>query len=126
MHELAITEGILEAAVPEAVRQGAEKVLEIRLKIGELSGVVPECVYEYFEMISKGTIAEGARIVVEYIPISISCGDCGYGGLEILPDGMAVAVTYGRWEYGEMPFIRCIRFDTSTIDDAPVMKRGII
>ncbi|MBQ4506259.1 MAG: hydrogenase maturation nickel metallochaperone HypA [Firmicutes bacterium] len=106
MHELAITEGILEAAVPEAVRQGAEKVLEIRLKIGELSGVVPECVYEYFEMISKGTIAEGARIVVEYIPISISCGDCGYEGVmdrkkRVCPEcgGRSIRITGGREYY---------------------------
>ena len=44
MHEMAITEGIMEAAVPAAQAQGAKKILEIRLKIGELSGVIPECI----------------------------------------------------------------------------------
>lgn len=80
MHELAITEGIIEAAVPEAERHGAKRILEIRLKIGELSGVLPECIQEYFNIASRGTIAEGARLCVEKIPITILCRDCGYDG----------------------------------------------
>jgi len=77
MHELAITEGIMEAAVPEAEKQGAKKILEIRLKIGELSGVLPECIQEYFSIVSEGTIAEGAVLKVEKIPITIRCRSCG-------------------------------------------------
>ena len=61
MHELAITEGIIQAAVPEALKHGAKRVLEIRLKIGELSGVIPECIQYYFDIASKGTIAENAK-----------------------------------------------------------------
>ena len=80
MHELAITEGIMEAAIPEAERFGAKKILEIRLKIGELSGVLPECIQEYFNIVSRGTIAEGARLAVEKIPITIECHACGYDG----------------------------------------------
>ena len=80
MHELAITEGIIEAAVPEAERHGAKKILEIRLKIGEMSGVLPECIQEYFNIASRGTIAEGARLSVEKIPITIKCASCGYNG----------------------------------------------
>ncbi len=80
MHELAITEGIIEAAVPEAERHGAKRILEIRLKIGELSGVLPECIQEYFNIASRGTIAEGARLCVEKIPVTICCRDCGYDG----------------------------------------------
>lgn len=80
MHELAITEGIMGAAVPAAKEAGAKKILEIRLKIGELSGVMPECINEYFNVISKGTIAEGALIKVEKIPVSIKCPGCGFEG----------------------------------------------
>ena len=80
MHELAITEGIMEAAVPAALENGAKKILEIRLKVGMMSGVIPSCVKEYFEMLSKDTIAEGAEIVVDYIPVSIECRSCGYKG----------------------------------------------
>ncbi len=80
MHELAITEGIMDAAIPAAVKSGAKRILEIRLKVGELSGVIPACVQEYFSMISEGTIAEGAVIVSETIPATIECSDCGFKG----------------------------------------------
>ena len=80
MHELAITEGIMEAAIPEAEKAGAKKIIEIRLKIGELSGVLPECIQYYFELVSKGTIAEGARITATKIPVGIECPDCGFSG----------------------------------------------
>lgn len=80
MHELAITESVLRTAVPKAEESGAKKILEIRLSIGELSGVIPEYVQYYFDIISKGTIAEGAKIVAETLPVSIRCSDCGYEG----------------------------------------------
>ena len=81
MHELAITEGIIDAAVPEAIRHGATRILEIRLKIGELSGVFPQYIQECFDIASAGTIAEGAKLVVERIPVSIRCEDCGFEGV---------------------------------------------
>ena len=80
MHELAITEGIIKAAVPEAERAGAKRILEIRLKVGELSGVIPECIQEYFNIASAGTIAEGAKIAVERLPVTVRCNACGYEG----------------------------------------------
>lgn len=80
MHELAITEGIMEAALPAAEEGGAKKILEIRLKIGELSGVFPEYIEEYLQALAKGTIAEGAKLKVERIPVSIKCGKCDFEG----------------------------------------------
>jgi hypothetical protein len=35
--------------------------------------------------------------------------DCAYPGLEILPDGTIVAVTYGHWSAGEPPYIVAVR-----------------
>ena len=80
MHELAITEGIIRAAIPEAEKYGAKRILKIHLKIGELSGVLPECIQYYFDIASKGTIAEKALLTVEKIPAAIACPDCGYEG----------------------------------------------
>jgi hypothetical protein len=42
--------------------------------------------------------------------------DCGYSGLEILPEGVFVATTYGHWTAGEPPFIVCSRFKMPEID----------
>lgn len=80
MHELAITEGIIRAAVPEALRHGARRILEIRLKIGELSGVFPAYIQECFDIAAAGTIAQGAKLVVERIPVAVRCRECGCEG----------------------------------------------
>ena len=80
MHELAITEGIIETAVPAALKGGAKKILKVNLKIGELSGVFPEYIQENFDLLSKGTIAEGAVLNFAGIPIMIKCRGCGHEG----------------------------------------------
>lgn len=81
MHELSIVEGILEAVIPEVEKYDVSRVLSIKLRIGELSGVVPECINYYFDIASRGTVAEGAKIVIEKVPVRIKCPDCGYDGI---------------------------------------------
>lgn len=71
----------MEAVIPEAEKHGAKKILDIRLNIGELAGIVPECIEEYFSILSRGTIAEGATITVRKTPVKIECPDCGYSGI---------------------------------------------
>jgi len=81
MHELAITENILNIAVDEARKHGAQKVLSIKLKVGEFSDVVPQLIQEYYNIVSKGTAAEGAKLVIEKVPVIIKCNDCGNEGV---------------------------------------------
>lgn len=42
--------------------------------------------------------------------------DCGYPGLEVLPDGNLVATTYGHWQKGEPPYIVSVRFSLAELD----------
>jgi hypothetical protein len=42
--------------------------------------------------------------------------DCGYPGLELLPDGTLVATSYGHWIEGQEPFIVSVRFTLEEID----------
>ncbi|MBR5741263.1 MAG: hydrogenase maturation nickel metallochaperone HypA [Firmicutes bacterium] len=80
MHELAITEGILKTVLPAAEQGGAKKILEIRLRIGEFSDIVPECVQAYLDIIGEGTIAEGAKVEWETVPSTVRCRSCGFEG----------------------------------------------
>lgn len=77
MHELAITENVLEMAIGEAKRHGAKKVALIRLRVGEMTQVDPTCVEFYLGLIAKGTIAEGVKLEAERVPLLARCRACG-------------------------------------------------
>ena len=80
MHELALTEGIIAIVEQEARKNGFERVLEITLKVGEFSGVVPDCLREFFPIASRGTAAEGAALRIEPVPAAFRCEGCGFEG----------------------------------------------
>ena len=88
MHELSITEHLLDYCIREAKKQHAEKIRVIRLCIGQLNGLVPDCIQIYLDMLSEGTIAEGAHIEAEFLPVKVRCRDCGRDG-EITPHHLA-------------------------------------
>lgn len=44
--------------------------------------------------------------------------DCGYAGLEVLPDGTFVATSYGHWLEGQPPFVVSVRFRLDELDAA--------
>lgn len=80
MHELALTKSIIDLVEGEAGKQGFTKALEIRLRLGEFSGVVPEYIKDFFPLVSEGTAAFGAELFFETVPASFLCFDCGYEG----------------------------------------------
>ena len=80
MHELALTEGILGIVSAEQKKNGFSRVLEIDLRIGEYSGVIPECIEEFFPLAAKGTAAENAKLVMKSVKATFECADCGYRG----------------------------------------------
>jgi hydrogenase nickel incorporation protein HypA/HybF len=77
MHELAVTESILEIATQAAIEHAATKVTDIYLTLGQLSSIVDESVQFYWDAISQGTVAEGAQLHFRHIPARLRCKDCG-------------------------------------------------
>lgn len=77
MHELSVTEGILNTALDEARKLGVSRIIRIKLAVGELSGIVPECVQEYFDILSEDTAACGARLDFTVLPAMLCCRECG-------------------------------------------------
>lgn len=76
MHELSITENILTIVLEKAEEAKASRVSKINLVIGELSGVVDECVEFYFGFLSKDTIAAQASLSFRHPPIQLRCHKC--------------------------------------------------
>ena len=77
MHELSITQNILDISLRAAEARHAARIRVIRLKIGAFSGVVPDCVQMYLDVLAKGTAAEGAKIEATLLPLRVRCRDCG-------------------------------------------------
>ncbi|MFI5756963.1 hydrogenase maturation nickel metallochaperone HypA [Streptomyces sp. NPDC051569] len=77
MHELSIATAVV-AQVEEAVRaNGGGHVSSLRLRIGELAGVVPEALRFSFGLAGEGTVLEGARLEVDTVPGRARCAACG-------------------------------------------------
>jgi hydrogenase nickel incorporation protein HypA/HybF len=79
MHELAITESVVEQI---SQRVGDARVIRVALQIGKLSGVVCESVRFCFEVCAQGTPLAGARLEIDETPGRARCRECG-AGLEV-------------------------------------------
>lgn len=77
MHELSITQSILEIALRHAKQAQANQISDLYLVIGQFSSIVDDSVQFYWDMISEGTIAEGAKLHFERIPARLACRSCG-------------------------------------------------
>jgi len=76
MHELGVTESIVNIALDKAKEAQASKIVKINIVVGELSGFVPDCIEFYFDFVSKNSIAEGAKLHFELAPAEFRCRTC--------------------------------------------------
>ena len=76
MHELAVTENLLNIAVRHATQANAVRVTGLHLVIGQLSSIVDDSIQFYWDMISAGTICEGAQLHFERRLAMLKCLDC--------------------------------------------------
>lgn len=76
MHELSVTQGILNLALDAA--HGAGRIVAIDLLVGELTSFVDDSIQFYFDILGKGTAAEGALLRIRREPASAVCGQCGH------------------------------------------------
>lgn len=74
---MGICQGILDASFAAAAEEGATRIREIRISVGELTEVVDFALDFAFEALTPGTIAEGATLVITRIPAKSRCPECG-------------------------------------------------
>lgn len=77
MHELSVCQGMLDQVARVAADRGATRVKNIVVRIGPLSGVVPDLLAQAFPLARAGTVAEGAELTIEELPVRVRCESCG-------------------------------------------------
>ncbi len=81
MHELSITESLVDAVI---TRLPGKRITCVRLEIGALSGVVADSVRFCFDIVTEGTDLEGATLEIVQPPASCHCRICD---VDFEPDG---------------------------------------
>jgi hydrogenase nickel incorporation protein HypA/HybF len=77
MHELPVTQGILDIALRYGEEHKATRVTDLYLLIGDLSSIVDDSVQFYWDIVARGTIAEGATLHFDRVPMRMVCFSCG-------------------------------------------------
>lgn len=76
MHEMAITQSVVDAVCEHAA---GRRVHSVKVEVGALCAVVPDAMQFCFELATEGTIADGARLDLAVAPARAHCRTCGAG-----------------------------------------------
>ena len=76
MHELSVCQSLLGQIESVAIQHRASQVHRVTLQIGPLSGVEPQLLQQAFPIAVAGSIADGAVLEIEQLPIRIACQQC--------------------------------------------------
>lgn len=77
MHEMSLAKNIADLIGEQVPAPDLEKVRIIKLKVGELSGVVNESLEFSFSVLVRETPLRNAKLLIENVPILASCNQCG-------------------------------------------------
>lgn len=87
MHEFGITSMLVDRIISIARKEGAKKVLQVNIEIGEFSFLNPVQVEFCYSAIIPKTILEGSSLVLTRTKGTVRCNSCGYlGPIKIIED----------------------------------------
>ena len=80
MHEYSIVEGVLDSVIPAAEKAGADRIVCVRLRVGDMTEVVQESLDFMWGICceQRGPMVEGCRLEVEYVYPRSACLKCGH------------------------------------------------
>ncbi|NBB98006.1 MAG: hydrogenase maturation nickel metallochaperone HypA [Alphaproteobacteria bacterium] len=76
MHEMSLAEGIRSTVIEQAQAQGFARVTRVRLEIGRFAGVEKPALEFAFDVVMRGSPAEGAELQMIDLPGRALCYDC--------------------------------------------------
>jgi hydrogenase nickel incorporation protein HypA/HybF len=76
MHEMSLAEGVLQLIEDAARRERFARVKSVSLEIGRLAGVEPDAMRFCFDVVTRGSVAEGCRLDIVDTPGTAWCMRC--------------------------------------------------
>lgn len=76
MHEMSLAQGVIDIVAEAARAHRAARILRVRLRIGALSHVEPEALRFCFDVVARGTAAEGAALAIDQPAGTAWCAGC--------------------------------------------------
>ena len=77
MHELSIAQSILDTVLAEKQARELDEIQSVSVRVGALSGVLPDSLQFCFESIRLETELAECELQIESVPITVDCRDCG-------------------------------------------------
>ena len=98
-----------------AAAHRAERFRRVTVEVGPLSGVEPDLLRRAFSLLSPGTRADGAELVINSSPVRVHCSGCGVRST--VPLNRLTCASCGDWRTrviaGDELFLRRVEMDTS-------------
>jgi hydrogenase nickel incorporation protein HypA/HybF len=86
MHEYILADRVLQSVVQLMDEKHLSSINEVEVNVGELLGLERRSLNMAYQLLSKGTKADGSKLKVHRTKGVISCKKCGYeGGLKDIP-----------------------------------------
>lgn len=76
MHEVSIAAGVIEIISAECLKKGYGRVDSVNLRVGRASGVLPDALIFAFDAMKADSVADGAVLSIEEVPLGGECRDC--------------------------------------------------
>ncbi|UCE28112.1 MAG: hydrogenase maturation nickel metallochaperone HypA [Candidatus Coatesbacteria bacterium] len=77
MHELSVTQSIVDSVLGEMNARGLERVGAVHLKLGRMTTFVPDCVKFYYDALTADTALAGSELIIEEVNVTGCCNNCG-------------------------------------------------
>lgn len=77
VHEMSLMGGVFDVIDQTLTQYEVQKVTQVKLKVGKMTNAEPDALRFAFEAFSQGTVCEGAKLIIEEVPVRGECKDCG-------------------------------------------------
>ena len=76
MPEVSLVRSVVDVVLAECEGRSVERVSEVHLTIGMMSDVVEQYIPDLFRYLARGTVADGAEVVIRRTPVMMRCHGC--------------------------------------------------